>query len=68
MAPEVFGMAPHDPRKADLWSCGVIIFVMLVGGAVGSALAARASAPNAATAFPFEFPHSKDIRFNVVMA
>lgn len=31
MAPEVFAFHSYDPRKIDLWSCGVILFVMLLG-------------------------------------
>lgn len=31
MAPEIFAMVPYDPCKADMWSCGIILFVMLSG-------------------------------------
>lgn len=30
MAPEVFARHAYDPRKADVWSCGVILFIMIV--------------------------------------
>jgi serine/threonine protein kinase len=30
MAPEVLNRYPHCARKADVWSCGIVLFVMLV--------------------------------------
>merc|ERR1712130_628185 len=31
MAPEVYNKKKHDPRAADIWSIGVMLFMMLIG-------------------------------------
>lgn len=31
MAPEMMKDAPYDPKKADMWSLGIILYIMLTG-------------------------------------
>jgi serine/threonine protein kinase len=30
-APEIFTGRPYDPKKSDLWSCGVVLYTMVTG-------------------------------------
>jgi serine/threonine protein kinase len=30
-APEILSATPYDPRKSDVWACGVILYAMLTG-------------------------------------
>lgn len=60
MAPEVF-QPPYDPRPADVWSCGVILFEMLTNCmpfGIPSADKATVSVYLKACREPVKFPNS----------